>query len=157
LEVVKKSIVAEIKSSGDAAYVRRLHALLDVCDGLSCKKAALRAGRTARCVELWVNRFNVLGFEGLKYDPRPGRTPRVTGKLLGEVAVDLRTTPRAFGYSQNLWDSKLLSHHLKEWYQVRLGVRQCLRIIHRLGFRLRAPRPVSDKMNPEWGEAFKKS
>jgi transposase len=136
--------------------VTRLHAILDVCLGIGCREAGERVGHSARCVELWVNRFNELGPAGLKYDPRPGRTPRLDDELLGEVAQDLRTTPRAFGYSQNLWDGKLLSHHLEKRYSVHLGVRQCQRLFHRLGFRLRAPRPVSDKMNPGWVEAFKK-
>ncbi|MCL5962870.1 MAG: hypothetical protein M1411_00645, partial [Candidatus Thermoplasmatota archaeon] len=39
--------------------------------------------------------------------------------------IDLRKNPRDFGYSQNLWDGKLLSHHLKEKYSIVLGTRQC--------------------------------
>ncbi len=156
VEGVKKAIGDEINRSDDAGYVIRLHAILDVCRGLGCREVGERVGRSARCVELWVNRFNKLGLGGLKYEPRPGRTPRLDDELLGEVAQDLRTTPRAFGYSQNLWDGKLLSYHLEKRYNVHLGVRQCQRLFHRLGFRLRAPRPVSDKMNPEWVEAFKK-
>ncbi len=156
VEGVKRAVRAEIKCSDDAGYVCRLYALLDVCCGLSCREVGERVGRSARCVELWVNRFNKFGLGGLKFDSRPGRTPRLDDKLLEDVALDLRTTPRAFGYSQNLWDGKLLSHHLLERYGVVLGVRQCQRLFHQLGFRLRAPRSVIDKMNPVWGEAFKK-
>lgn len=156
VEDVKRAIVAEIKCSDDPGYVRRLHALLDVCCGLGCREVGERLGRSARCVELWVNRFNRFGLSGLKFEPRPGRTPRLDDELLKEVALDLRTTPRAFDYSQNLWDGKLLSYHLRERYDVCLGVRQCQRLFHRLGFRLRVPRPISDKMNPVWGESFKK-
>jgi transposase len=156
VEGVKKAVRDEIKCSDDAGYVTRLHAVLDVCDGLSCREAGERIGRSARCVELWVNRFNGLGMDGLKYEPRPGRPSRLDMGVLREVAQDLRTTPRSFDYPQNLWDGKLLSHHLEKRYNISLGVRQCQRLFHHLGFRLRAPRPVSDKMNPEWGEAFKK-
>ena len=156
VEAVKRDVRAEIKCSDDSSYVCRLHALLDVCEGLGCRDVGERLGRSTRCIELWVNRFNRLGLDGLKFEPRPGRTPRLDDELLKEIALDLRTTPRAFGYSQNMWDGKLLSFHLLERYGVRLGVRQCQRLFHRLGFRLRAPRAVSDKMNPEWGESFKK-
>ena len=64
---------------------------------------------------------------------------------------------RELGYQQNLWDGKLLSHHLRESYGVDLGVRQCQRIFRNLGFRLRKPRPLIAKADPEEQEAFKKT
>jgi transposase len=40
---------------------------------------------------------------------------------------------------------------------VNLGVRQCQRLFHQLGFRLRKPRPVIARANPEEQQAFKKT
>jgi transposase len=55
--------------------------LLDVCCGPGCREVRKRIGRSARCVERWVNRFNELGLGSLKYDPGSGRTPWLNDKL----------------------------------------------------------------------------
>lgn len=65
--------------------------------------------------------------------------------------------PRDLGYSQNLWDGKLLSHHLREKYDIDLGTRQCQRIFRKLRFRLRKPSPVIAKSDPEKQDEFKNS
>jgi transposase len=65
--------------------------------------------------------------------------------------------PRELGHAQNLWDGRLLSHHLREAYGVALGVRQCQRLFRTLGFRRRKPRPVIAHADPEAQRAFKKT
>ncbi|TRZ49465.1 winged helix-turn-helix domain-containing protein [bacterium] len=57
----------------------------------------------------------------------------------------------------NLWDGKLLSHHLSEKYDVSLGVRQCQRLFTHLGFRRRKPRPVIAKSDSEAKAIYKKT
>ena len=48
----------------------------------------------------------------------------IDADIRAKISADLRCSPRQFGYLQNLWDSKLLSHHLLKQYAVRLGERQ---------------------------------
>jgi len=57
----------------------------------------------------------------------------------------------------NLWDGKLLSHHIRQQYGIELGVRQCQRLFRQLGFRLRKPRPLIAKADPQEQAAFKKN
>ena len=97
------------------------------------------------------------GFSGLEDQEKAGRPQRLTPEQVQLVDHDLRQSPREFGYSQNLWDGKLLAHHLEQTQKVALGVRQCQRIFHQLGFRLRKPRPVIARANLEEQEAFKKT
>ena len=80
-------------------------------------------------------------------------------KTRQRVGQDLRGSPRQFGYGQNLWDGKLLSHHLSERYSVQLGVRQCQRLFRELGFRWRKPkpRPVIAQADPDAQRAYKKT
>ena len=73
------------------------------------------------------------------------------------VGEDLRRSPFELGYSQNLWDGKLLSHHLAVQYGVKIGVRQCLRLFHQFGFRRRKPRPMIAKADPEAQCTYKKT
>jgi transposase len=76
---------------------------------------------------------------------------------MDSIDSDLMKNPRDLGYSQNLWDGKLLSHHLREKYDIDLGTRQCQRIFRKLRFRLRKPRPVIAKGDPEKQDEFKNS
>jgi transposase len=62
--------------------------------------------------------------------------------------------PQRFGYTQKLWDGKLLAYHLSARYDVQLGVRQCQRIFRRLGFRRRNRRPLIAKGDPAAQAAY---
>ena len=104
-----------------------------------------------------MRRFEESGFAGLEETPRPGRPALINEDIRNKIGVDLRCSPWDFGYSQNLWDSKLLSHHLSNQYGVQLGERQCRRFSHQLGFRRRKPRPVTAKADQEAQLRYKKT
>jgi transposase len=147
----------EILRSEEARYDHRLHGVLLVSQGMSCYEVGEVFGHDPTTLQRWVRRFETRGFSGLQDQERPGRPRRVTPEQLARVNRALRTSPRAFGYAQNLWDGKLLAHHLAQAEQVVLGVRQCQRVFHHLEFRLRKPRPVIARADPEAQQAFKKT
>jgi transposase len=147
----------EILRSEEARYDHRLHGVLLVCRGLSCYQVGELFGQDPTTIQRWVRGFETRGFSGLQDRERSGRPPRLTPQQLQIVEKDLRASPRSFGYSQNLWDGKLLSHHLRQSQKVNLGARQCQRLFHQLGFRLRKPRPVIARANLEEQQAFKKT
>jgi transposase len=104
-----------------------------------------------------VHRFESQGFAGLQEGERSGRPPRLTQAQLAAVGRDLRRSPRAWDYRQNLWDGKLLAHHLAKAYGVALGPRQCQRLFHHLRFRLRKPRSVIAHADPAAQARYKKT
>ena len=108
-------------------------------------------------MQRWVNRFEQIGFAGLQEGERPGRPKRLSEAHWRHLERDLRRPPREFGFTQTLWDGKLLAEHLRRRYQVKLGVRQCQRLFRQMGFRLRKPRPVIAKADPAAQAAFKKT
>jgi transposase len=73
------------------------------------------------------------------------------------VERDLRRSPRDLGFTQTLWDGKLLSEHLRLHYDVEMGTRQCQRLFRQMDFRLRKPRPLIAKADPVAQTAFKKT
>jgi len=156
-EIMKVALQQEIVRSQDARYDHRLHGVLLVCTGHSCYAVADLLGHSPRTVAYWVRRFERRGFAGLQEGERPGRPARLEERIRRQVGRDLRRPPRELGYSQNLWDGKLLSHHLRQCYAVRLGVRQCQRLFRMLGFRRRKPRPVIARADPALQEAYKKT
>ena len=151
----KSEIIAEIRRSDDSKYDHRLHGLLLVANGMSPYEVSDVLGNSPKSIEAWVNIFLKEGFKGIREPIRSGRPPRLSN-ILDAIGRDLRKNPMDLGYKQNLWDGKLLSHHIKEKYGIVLGTRQCQRIFRKLGFRLRKPRPVIAKGDDVKRELFKK-
>jgi transposase len=156
-EVMRLAIQDEIQRSDESRYDHRLHGVLLVAQGFSAHRVAQLLGQAPRTVQNWVRHFNEAGFVGLREAERPGRPARLDDTALEWLGQDLREPPEAFGYSQHLWDGKLLQHHLAQQYGVELGVRQCQRLFRALGFRLRTPRPVIAQADPEAQRAYKKT
>jgi transposase len=147
----------EIKRSEESRYDHRLHGVLLVCSGLSCYHVAGLLGQSPRTVQYWVKRFEKSGFAGLQDGEKPGRPTTFDATTLQRIGKDLRQQPQVFGYAQNLWDGKLLSHHLSEKHALKIGVRQCQRLFGKMGFRRRKPRPLIAKSDPEAQKAYKKT
>ena len=156
-ELMTIAIQQEISRSEEARYDHRLHGVLLVGQELSCLETAQLLGQDPVTVQRWVHRFNRSGFAGLHEGERPGRPASVSAAQWEALGRDLRRSPRELKYEQNLWDGKLLAHHLTLHYGVRLGVRQCQRIFGRLGFRLRKPRPEIAKGDPLAQARYKKT
>lgn len=156
-DVMRIAIQQEIARSDESRYDHRLHGLLLVTGGHSCQQVADLFGEDRRTVQRWVTRFETHGLEGLREGERPGRPTTLNAKHWAALGRDLRRAPGAFGLIGHLWDGKLLSAHLRQRYDITLGVRQCQRIFGRLGFRLRKPRPQVAQSDPVKVAAFKKT
>jgi transposase len=155
--IMQIAIQQEIARSEESRYDHRLHGVLLIAKGLDCYTVADLFGQHPTTIQRWINAFNEKGFAGLYEGERQGRPRSLNARQWNRLGRDLRKSPRTFGYGQNLWDGKLMSHHLQQHYDVRLGVRQCQRIFHAMGFRLRKPRPVIAKADPAAQVAFKKT
>ena len=156
LEDRKKEIIGEIRRSDESKYDHRPHGVLLVANGLSPYRVSEVMGDSPKSVENWVNSFLKDGFGSLREPRRPGRPTRLSD-IMDSISLDLRKNPMDLGYSQNLWDGKLLSHHLSLRYSVDLGTRQCQRIFRKLGFRLRKPRQKIAKGDSSHKEKLKKT
>lgn len=156
-EEAKRIVRNEIHRTNETRLQHRLHCILLVCDQKTCADVAALFGDSLRTVQYWVKRYNELGVDGLRDPARVGRSPRLLAEDKDILAQDLRRSPREFEYTQNLWDGKLLSHHIKEKFNTELKVRQCQYLFHQLGFRRRKPRPVIAKADREAQEAYKKT
>ena len=155
--VMQVAIQQEISRCEESRYAHRLHGLLLVTTGQSCREVARLFGADASTVQRWVRRFEERGLEGLREGERPGRPRQLDADQWRQVAADLRSTPRAFGLEATLWDGPLLAEHLRRRFGIALGVRQCQRLFRQLGFRLRKPRPQVAQSDPVKVAAVKKT
>jgi transposase len=148
----------EIRRSEESRYDHRLHGVLLVAHGISCREAAGVLGDAPRTVENWVHRFETDGLAGLTEGQRPGRPSRLTAAQIAQVERVLRQTPVEAGVQGGgLWDGKTLSRYLEQKLGVELKARQCQRLFRQLGFRLRKPRPMIAQADPAAQATHKKT
>jgi len=148
----------EIRRSDESRYDHRLHGVLLVAHGISCREAAGVLGDAPRTVENWVHRFEKSGFAGLTEAERPGRPSRLSPKQLAQVEVALRQSPLEAGVvGGGVWDGKTLSRYIDQKFGVELKARQCQRLFRQLGFRFRKPRPLIAQADPRAQTAHKKT
>ena len=155
--IMQIALQQEILRSEESRYDHRLHGVLLVSRGMTCYEVGEHLGQDPVTVQRWVHAFNKDGFAGLHEGERPGRPSRLSAGQWSELEAALRQSPRTLGYGQNLWDGKLLAHHLREECDLELGVRQCQRIFRQLGFRRRKPRPVIAQADPAAQARYKKT
>jgi len=156
-DIMRVAIQNEIQRSKESRHDHRLHGVLLACSGMSSYEIANLLGQSPRTVQYWIRRFQSSGFAGLEEGERPGRPSALSESTLQAIGQDLRREPRLLGYSQTLWGGKLLSHYMKTVYQIDIGVRQCQRVFHQLGFRRRKPRALIAQADPEAKAAYKKT
>lgn len=147
----------EIRRNDQARYDHRLHGVLLVAQGMSCRQAAHLLGDAPRTIENWVNGFEQDGLRALSDAPGRGRKARLTEDQLTEVGQWLRSKPQTRGMEGNLWDGPKLSACLKKHFHIDLAKRQCQRLFRQLNFRYRLPRPEVAKSDPEKQRAHKKT
>jgi transposase len=103
----------EIRRSPDARYDHRLHGVLLVAEGMSCRQAAEALGDSHGTVANWVSRFEKDGFGGLNEQEGRGRRSRLGRAEMKQVEVALRKSPADYGLPAQLWDGLLLSSFLR--------------------------------------------
>lgn len=156
-EVMRLALQQEIARSEESRYDHRLHGLLLVASGHSCRQVGELLGENGTTVQRWVRRFEQGGLDALREGERSGRPTVLKADQWRKLQGDLRKTPRDFGLPATLWDGPLLAEHLRRHYRVSLGVRQCQRLFRRMGFRLRKPRPQVGQADPLKIAAAKKT
>lgn len=157
VETFIAAIQDEISHTPEGKYFHRLHVVLHALKTDSCYESARIYDHSPHSIYNWIHRLITHGLAGLQEGERPGRPRKLTASQEKKLYKDLLLSPREFGYDQNIWDGPLLSHHLEKRFSVKLRVRQCQNLFHRLGFTLQRPRRKGAKSDPQEQEAFKKN
>ena len=139
----------EIRRNPESRYNHRLHGLLLIAQGRSGLQVAQLLGDAPRTVQYWVRRFEQKRLARLLEADPSGRPRRLSAPHRQAVAAALRPPPAALGLSSNLWDGNTLSAWIEQRFGVHWGVRQCQCLFRQAGFRLRKPRPLIARADPE--------
>lgn len=113
-------------------------------------------GRPFNTVSDWLRRFEERGLKSAKDKPRSGRPKRLSEKQLVVLREDLLKNPVEFGYSSGFWSTRLVQEHVRKRFKVSFVSRHMTRLLHKLGFSFKKPRPKHYKANKAEQERFKK-
>ena len=148
-----------IQLSDDRVFAYRvtLVNLLLANNGMTTAALSELSGVPVRTLNDWVKKADETHFEALRPKTHPGKTARLTDEQYAEIKEALLRNPEEYGYQ--VWDGKSLSDFIQKTYEVTLGVRQCQRIFHKLGFSRIRPQtfPALGDENSDEREEFKKN
>ena len=147
-----------VNSTKDAKYRHKVEMVNLVLSGLTPSYLSTYCGDSKNTITLWVKIADEQGFEALKNKKQTGRPPKLTSEQLAEIREVLEEDDsRKYGYP--VWDGPTLSVYIEKTYGVKLCVRQCQRLFHRLGFSLVRPQtfPSKGEQNKQERIAYKKT
>lgn len=113
-------------------------------------------GKPFNTVSDWLRRFEEEGLKSAKDKPRSGRPRHLTEKQLHALRNDLINGPAAFGYPEGFWSTRLVQEHVRRNFRARYVSRHMTRLLHKLGFSLKKPRPSDYRANKAQQKHFKK-
>lgn len=157
----KQALIEEgkkiVSSNDDAKYLRKVTIVNLMLNGASAASLSPSCGETSRTLSSWMKSVDENGFESLRAKKQPGRPFRLTSVQKEEIKDAILSDPSEYGY--NVWDGPSLSDYISHKYNVTLGVRQCQRLFHELGFSQIRPQafPSKDREEDPRREEFKKN
>lgn len=102
----------------------------------------------------WLRRFVERGLQGTYDKKQPGRPTLLAKKQLKK---DLIAGPQKFGFSKQLWTTRMVQEHVRKKYGISYVDRHMRRLLNSMGFSSQKPRPVHYKADKRSQERFKKT
>ena len=130
-ELIRVLVAGELRRSAEQRFAHRLHAVMLVAAGRSCYEIARWFGEDPRTIERWVHAFDAHGAEGLREHHAGGRPPRLSAEQAAAIEQTIHQRPETCGVFGPRWNGRLLAQYLAAHFGVRLGIRQCQRVLQR--------------------------
>lgn len=145
-----------VSSSDDAKYIRKVTIVNMMLSGIKASTISSSCGETTRTLTSWMKSVDERGFDSLRNTKQTGRPNRLTNEQKEEIKDAIASDPSLVGL--NVWDGPSLSNFILKKYNITLGVRQCQRLMHQLGFSLIRPQtfPSKGKEDVKERQDFKK-
>ena len=131
LESVSMEELHDLLSEVDEGTpTQRILAAIAYKQGDSKTRLAERHGVTWKTVDNWLDRFAEQPIVEAPYDERrPGRPPKLAEEQRNALLTDLHHSPDEFGYDSKTWFPILVSHHVKETFDIEYSLRHVRRLM----------------------------
>ena len=147
-----------ICATNDAKFQHKVEMVNLVLGGLTPSYLSQFCHDSKNAITLWVKIADEQGFNALQTKKQPGRPTKLSAEQLVEIQNIIgEDNPKKYGFE--VWDGPSLSAFIGKRYEVKIGVRQCQRMFHNMGFALVRPQtfPGKDEKNQEEREEYKKN
>lgn len=143
---VRKQILEYFQGSEDLKFAYKLQGVLLLLDNkdTNCSEVARIYGTTPQTLAKWVHKLNEgneVNIDVLRDRPKPGRSTRLSKNELKAINDVLKKQPVQYGLHAVKWDGPTLSSFLTKKFGIELKVRQCQRILQRMGYANKRGRP----------------
>jgi len=151
----------ELKKKTSAEKRKQPHLRLLVAfnrkGGKSIDKIANVVGLHRRAVHDILHRFEERGLKAADGLPKPGRTKRLTPRQLKDLRKRLLQEPSKNGFDEGFWNGRMVQELVRKKYRVRYCNGWMPKLLQRLGFSYKKPRPTNPRRaSDEEVAAFKK-
>ena len=152
--------LAELKrlarAESDAKLSRRIQMVILALEGYTAPAIARSLSSSRRVCQLWVQRYNEQGLEGLRDKPGRGRPPLLSSaeRERFKQRIDAGPTPEDGVCTLR---GKDLQRILKEEFGKVRSLDTVYLLLHQLGYSSLVPRPQHRRADPAAQEVFKKS
>ena len=149
------------KTERSGKIKERLHMIILLKDGYSCRDVAKVHHTSKSKVSFWNVRFQKMGYDGLKDKKGRGLKPLLNDGKITYLDKKLSVPYKmANGYTRG-WQTKDVCQLIKNEWGVKYSLRHIRRILRSLGFVVLVPRPRNKKRNQsdvdEFQQEFKKT
>lgn len=135
----------------------RLHAAFLRRRGKKVDEIAETLGTTKGAVSKWLNKLDDNGVSAAMPVKQTGRPKRLTTKQLASLRRDLLKEPAKHGHDATFWNTRLVQEHVRQKYGTLFVDRHMRRLLHKLGFSLKKPRPSDYRADKAQQKRFKKN
>jgi transposase len=153
----KEELVGMYREEKDGRAKIRLLAAILRKEGKTLKEISDIIKYPLTTIKGWLHGMYERGIERAHPIKQSGRPRELAEKELRELDLILSEPPTRQNLPLNFWDTKLVIQFVKERYGVEYSYVQMWRILRRLGFTCRKPRPVHRKASRPQQETFKKT
>lgn len=135
----------------------RLHAALLRKQGKKVEEIASTFGTTKSAVSKWLNKLHYGGIKAAMPVKQTGRPKRLSAEQLKALRKDLLKSPNVLGFDESFWNTRVVQEYVRRKHGVSFVSRHMTRLLHKIGFSLKKPRPSDYRANKAAQKRFKKN
>ena len=144
-----------IQSDTNRQSAIKCQALIALTKNISVTAVCTVLDITRETLSQWRKRIAKEGIVGLTTKAGKGRKSGLTKQIEEDLKIQLLKTPSELGYTQAIWDGKLVCKYIKETYSLTIAVRTAQDWLHKIGFTRQRPRYSFNKADLKLNEQFK--